>query len=91
MMLGGGNLTYERGHSMMIAGATGFIVKGAQGRISVETDSDGAALRLSDSRGFSTTIGSADLVTPSTGETHQTSAASIRMSNDKGNVIWAAP
>jgi hypothetical protein len=44
-----------------------------------------------DSKGFQTIIGSADLVTPPTGETRQTSAASIRMFNDKGDVIWAAP
>ena len=93
MMLGATQFSFDdaQGKSLMAADASGFMVNGAQGHISLELDSAGAALRLSDPHGFSTTIGSADLVTPSTGETHHTSAASIRMFDDKRNVIWAAP
>lgn len=60
-------------------------------RANLSSSSDGVSLELSDPQGFKTSIGNTGLMTPSTGETHQTSAASIRMFNDKGNVIWAAP
>jgi hypothetical protein len=43
-----------------------------------------------DDNGFETVIGASNLVTPATGESHQTSAASIVMFKDK-RVIWRAP
>jgi hypothetical protein len=75
----------------MAADATGFMINSAQGHISLQTDSGGGSLTLSDSRGFSTTIGNPDFIEPPTGESRVTSAASIRMFNNKRNVIWAAP
>jgi hypothetical protein len=60
-------------------------------RASFSYETDHSKLVLSDAHGFSTAIGNVDLVTPSTGESRQTSAASLRMFNDKGDVIWAAP
>lgn len=48
-------------------------------------------LNLSDSDGFSTTLGLASLVTPRTGESHKTSAASLVMFDKNKNVIWKAP
>ncbi len=52
---------------------------------------DGTILELNDREGFKTTIGTTDLVTPSTGETHKTSAASVVMFDKDKNVIWKAP
>ena len=51
----------------------------------------GAYLRLSDKEGFQTTIGSADLITPQTGERHTTSAASVVLVDKDKKVIWQAP
>lgn len=53
----------------------------------------GPNLSLADGRGYSTEIGTTSLVTPNTGETHQTSAASIVMfgNGKKHHVIWEAP
>lgn len=52
---------------------------------------DGAGLELSDREGFRTTIGNTELVTPRTGETHQTSAASVVLFDKDKNVLWKAP
>jgi hypothetical protein len=49
------------------------------------------SLILSDKDGFLTTIGGTDLITPKTGESHTTSAASVVMSDKQKNVIWKAP
>jgi hypothetical protein len=55
--------------------------------------SGGAIITLQDAEGFSTDLGSTGTVTPATGETQHTSAASIVMfGNDKEHrVIWKAP
>lgn len=54
---------------------------------------DGPALELTDSKGYMISIGATQTVTPQTGATQQTSAASIVMfGNDKKHhVIWQAP
>jgi hypothetical protein len=49
------------------------------------------ALNLIDAQGFAAQLGVADLVTPRTGETHKTSAASLVMFDKDKNVIWKAP
>jgi hypothetical protein len=49
------------------------------------------SLDMADSDGFEAVLGSADLVTPSTGETHKTSAASLVMFDKGKNLIWKAP
>ncbi len=56
-------------------------------------NSDPPGIEIRDSKGFMTDFGAADLTTERTGETSQTSAASIVMfGNDKkGHVIWSAP
>jgi hypothetical protein len=41
--------------------------------------------------GFATNIGNSDLVTTGTGETRRTSAASVVLFGNKGDVIWRAP
>ena len=55
--------------------------------------SKGPQVVLSDSQGYAMSLGSTPLVTPGTGATEQTSAASIVMfGNDKKHhVIWQAP
>jgi hypothetical protein len=49
------------------------------------------SLFISDDQGFAATLGVKDLVTPRTGETHKTSAASLVMFDKAKNVIWKAP
>jgi hypothetical protein len=49
------------------------------------------ALKISDEKGFSSTLGVSRTVTTRTGEEHQTSAASLTLFNEKGNVIWQSP
>jgi hypothetical protein len=46
---------------------------------------------LTDADGFETRIGSADLVTPRTGDTHTTSAASLVLSDKNDKILWRAP
>jgi len=49
-------------------------------------------LELTDDDGFKSAMGvEKNLVTPRTGETHQTSAASVLLFSRDGNVIWRAP
>jgi hypothetical protein len=48
-------------------------------------------VELTDAQGFQSTLGATALVTPKTGETHKTSAASLVMFDKKQNVIWKAP
>jgi hypothetical protein len=49
------------------------------------------ALNLVDAQGFAAQLGVTDLVTPRTGETHKTSAASLTLFDKNKNVIWKAP
>jgi|SRR5215469_3467139 len=51
----------------------------------------GPYVSLSDKEGFMTAIGSTDLVTPRTGETHKTSAASVVLFGKDQKVLWSAP
>lgn len=51
----------------------------------------GTTLKLSDEEGFSTTIGTTDLVTTATGETHKTSAASVVLFDKDKKLLWRAP
>ena len=49
------------------------------------------SLEVSDKEGFQTKIGTTDLVTPRTGETHKTSAASMILFDKDRKVLWQAP
>ena len=51
----------------------------------------GSGFILGDKEGFQTVVGNTDLVTPRTGETHKTSAASVMLLDKDQNVIWSAP
>jgi hypothetical protein len=46
---------------------------------------------VTDDAGFEASLGTTDLVTPSTGETHKTSAASLTLFDKEKHVIWKAP
>ena len=52
---------------------------------------DAGHLQTLDADGFEAILGTTDLVTPRTGETHKTSAASLVMFDKNKNVIWKAP
>jgi hypothetical protein len=52
--------------------------------------SDTPSLLLGKHGGYQTVIGTTDLVTKATGQTHLTSAASIVLFDREGNVIWSA-
>jgi hypothetical protein len=49
------------------------------------------AVVVTDADGFEATLGVSDLVTPRTGETHKTSAASLVLFDKDKHVIWRAP
>lgn len=59
--------------------------------VSLIMDEDGPKLSLLDREGFMTTIGKTDLVTPRTGETSKTSAASVVLFDKDKKVLWTAP
>jgi hypothetical protein len=64
---------------------------GGQSRAGLGLTSERPYVRLSDSDGFSAQMGSTDLVTPSTGEQHKTSAASLTLFGKDNTVLWSAP
>lgn len=83
-------------------GPTLGLQEGAQRPLSVEevikqpgivlhAGKDQIGLMVEDREGFSAVLGTADLVTPRTGETHETSAASVVLFGKDKNVIWSAP
>jgi hypothetical protein len=52
---------------------------------------EGPDLEITDSQGYQANMGVTDLITPSTGETHRTSAASVVLFGKGGKVLWSAP
>jgi hypothetical protein len=52
---------------------------------------DGPSLEVSDAAGFKAVVGTAELETIRTGESHRTSAASVVLFNKDGKVIWRTP
>lgn len=61
-------------------------------RAALSVGPDGSpSLQLFDAAGFQSVMGVTDLVTPTTGETHKTSAASLVMFDNNHRVIWQAP
>jgi hypothetical protein len=78
------------------SGGPNIMLSDAQGKVSIGmgVDLSGAPnIMLHDPQGFEMDLGSPKTRTPRTGQTHQTSAASIVMlGNDRpGHVIWKAP
>lgn len=49
------------------------------------------SLEIRDKEGYSVVTGSASLLTPETGESHRTSAASLALFGKDGKLLWSAP
>jgi len=77
--------TEQSGPSLRLSDVNG------KGRVELSMASSDAYLSLSDKEGFMTAIGNTDLVTPRTGETHKTSAASVVLFGKDQKVLWSAP
>jgi hypothetical protein len=58
-----------------------------KGGVSLTPDS----VTVTDDAGFEAVVGTEDLMTPTTGETHKTSAASLVLLDKNKTVIWNAP
>lgn len=63
----------------------------SNGGLSAQVSKDGPKLFLVDREGFEVSVGNQTLVTPTTGEKTQTSAASIHLFDPKGKTLWTAP
>jgi len=90
-MFNGGNISFldSQGHlSGELMGGVLSLAGNGDSSFAVLTPYN---LNLSDGDGFSATLGVASLVTPRTGESHKTSAASLVMFDKNKNVIWKAP
>jgi len=60
-------------------------------QVSLAVTADGPGLDLQDAEGFSTSVGVAETLSPTTGEKRKTSAASVVLFDSKGTVVWRAP
>jgi hypothetical protein len=60
-------------------------------RVDVVAPPGGPSMKLADENGFSTIIGSTDLLTLRTGRKESTSAASLVLFGKDGKVVWSAP
>jgi hypothetical protein len=65
--------------------------KTGKGHASLEGSANGISLTLADRQGFEAKIGTSELVTTRTGESHKTSAASMVLFDTDKTVIWKAP
>lgn len=101
---GGPGLVTDGGGTVTVYDGKGqprglFVATVSNGAIVSIFDPDGVAqafmargmVTVSDDKGFSATLGSEELATPRTGETHQTSAASLVLFDKNKSVIWKAP
>jgi hypothetical protein len=80
--------------SWLQAGSDGYRLwlRGVDGsELIMDNPQGGPRLYMLDREGFKTTVGTTDLITPRTGETHKTSAASVVMFDREGTVLWKAP
>jgi hypothetical protein len=101
--VGGGTIVIMDKQGMpdaMLAGSTlrlGDVIGNVAGAGNVVGSPKSAAylaadeLHITDDKGFEVIVGTASLVTPRSGETHKTSAASIALFDKDKNVIWKAP
>jgi len=70
---------------------SGVTIWGKTGRFRVDLGEDGPSLDLKDNEGFSTTLGTTDLVTPTSGRKERTPAASLVLFGKDKKVLWSAP
>jgi hypothetical protein len=67
----------------------GAFIAHSQGNNASKINSEG--IKVFDDQGFEAALGTAELVTPRTGEMHKTSAASLVLFDKAKNVVWKAP
>jgi hypothetical protein len=60
-------------------------------RVSLRVSEGEPSIAVSDAEGFETKIGTTNLATPQTGETHRTSAASLVLFDKDNKILWRAP
>lgn len=80
-----GLILVDDGPTLLLAAAN------ERAKATLEAPAEGPKLSLSDENGFETAIGITDLLTPTTGEKHRTSAASIVLFGKDKKVLWSAP
>jgi hypothetical protein len=99
-ILNGNGLTFINGDSIAILrteqGSNGptsalRLIGPGESEGSFGVNANGIALELSDEQAFSTRIGNTSLSSPQTGESHNTSAASVVLLNNEDKIIWRAP
>lgn len=93
--VGGGSIILTAGteNLVLVPSSVGFWHSGKEkgSEVVAKAQFSSGALFVTDDQGFKATLGTADLVTPSTGETHKTSAASLVLFDKDKSVIWKAP
>jgi hypothetical protein len=81
--------------SLAAAGDSGRLtlgrVGGGENFMATVVPDYGPSLVLSDKGGFKTTVGTTDLQTPRTGQTHRSSAASVMLFGKDNKVLWSVP
>ncbi|SRR5258708_641634 len=75
----------EDGSGIGVIGSTGIF------RVNFGGVIGGPVMSIEDKEGYSTQIGSSDLVVPKTGRTERTSAASVVLFDKDKKVLWSAP
>jgi hypothetical protein len=75
------------------AGGLGLKMFGPSGTIAINPDGNqgGPTLRMEDKEGYASVLGGTDLITPKTGKTEHTSAATLTLFGKDGMVLWTAP
>jgi len=69
----------------------GLVHGGSVIRISEALSYQNPMIQVEDKDGYSATLGHAELISPKTGETRKTSAASLTFFDKEQHVIWQAP
>jgi hypothetical protein len=86
IMLGSG-----AGKELAIFSGSGVSMSGEVGGFRVNVGEGGPSLELNDNEGYSTTLGSTDLVAIASGRKERTPAASLVLFGKDKKVLWSAP
>jgi hypothetical protein len=90
--LGGSLFIYSQGKATLVMDSAELRLGGITSTSGKQTTLiESGSLSLQDDERFRTSVGTTDLITPRTGETHKTSAASLTLLDKDKNVIWKAP
>jgi hypothetical protein len=84
-MLGGA------GKELAMLSRSGVAMSGEAGVFRINLDEGGPSLELNDNEGYSTTLGSTDLVALTSGRKERTAAASLVLFGKDKKVLWSAP